>query len=764
MLRSKSRSTIFTIAFTVLTGIASQAATLPPEKIDAAIAKAKQYIYSQQKPDGRWEKEPSRKGTDHAALQEQGDTWGGYTALCSYALLASGENPSDPRISSAVEFLKHADIVGIYAVAMRCQVWLLIPHSNPQIKAAILKDADYLFRGINDGKLNPNNRGMWDYLGKGPRVDHSVSQYGILGLWACQQTGYVNVGDERWKLFEAAWKSQQEQDGGWAYEYHNGEEMSMTAAGVATLFIIDDYLHANEAGNCTGNGLDPAIAHGLEYIDKNYGQIGENTYAMYGIERIGTASGYKYFAGHDWYDDIAAHLIKTQQENGCWSSGSYPSAQPIDETAFALLFLARGRAPVLMNKLDYRQPGQGDANWDERPRDMANLTAWVGHQMEVFMNFQIVSLAATAEDLHDAPILYISGSQALHLTPQDAQKIKNFCEQGGMVLANADCNHEAFSNSIKELGKSLFNRDFRELPPDHPAYTHEQYAYSRWRKKPKVLGLSNGVRELMVLIPDADPDRWWQNPSGAAGHEDAFELGADLFQYAVDRKMWPKGVTFIAAPKPTVIADRKVKVARLAEGSNWDPEPGGWVRMAGLLHNDDRVDLSTFKAVPGEGGVAAAQVAHLTGTTDFKLSDDARLELQTFVNHGGTLVVDAAGGSRAFADAALRELAKTVPTAGDALRAPLPTSHAIYHMPGHAITTFSYRSWAHKILPGALKDPHVRGVDIGGRTSVFYSAEDLSAGMVGEPVDGILGYTPETATDIMRNILLYATVKPAGAR
>ena len=41
---------------------------------------------------------------------------------------------------------------------------------------------------------------------------------------------------------------------------------------------------------------------------------------------------------------------------------------------------------------------------------------------------------------------------------------------------------------------------------------------------------------------------------------------------------------------------------------------------------------------------------------------------------------------------------------------------------------------------------------------MFYSREDLSGGLVGEPVDGIVGYDPATATAIMRNILLYASV------
>ena len=59
---------------------------------------------------------------DHA-----GGFLGGYTAVSTYALLAAGESPNDPRIKSAVTFLKHCDMVGVYAVAMRLQVWLLSP-------------------------------------------------------------------------------------------------------------------------------------------------------------------------------------------------------------------------------------------------------------------------------------------------------------------------------------------------------------------------------------------------------------------------------------------------------------------------------------------------------------------------------------------------------------------------------------------------------------------------------------------------------------
>ena len=49
-----------------------------------------------------------------------------------------------------------------------------------------------------------------------------------------------------------------------------------------------------------------------------------------------------------------------------------------------------------------------------------------------------------------------------------------------------------------------------------------------------------------------------------------------------------------------------------------------------------------------ELGEVIAKFAHLTGTTSFKLDDAARNEIKQFVEAGGTLVIDAAGGSGKF--------------------------------------------------------------------------------------------------------------------
>jgi hypothetical protein len=542
----------------------------------------------------------------------------------------------------------------------------------------------------------------------------------------------------------------------------------MTAAGVATLFITADYLHAEEGVACVGSLRNPWIDKGLAWIDANYDQIAQNqnNYLLYGIERIGTASGYRYFASHDWFTDFSDMLVKGQLEEGDWPQSIYPGAAPLDSACFALLFLSRGRAPVLMNKLDYRSYSvsktggavqTGSANWNERPRDLANLALWVGRQTEIFRNWQIVNLRVPADQLHDAPVLFMSGNEAFALKPAETSVLKLFVQQGGMILGNADCGRDAFSQSFKDLGTAMFGGTFRELSAEHPAFTHQQFPAKAWRSRPSVLGLSNGARELMVLVPTADPARWWQIPNGSAGHEDAYELGVDLCQYSVDRQTWAKGMTFLVQPDPAIKATHKIKLARLEVGANWNPEPGGWPRMAGILHNKDLLDLSVFNATPGQGALAAAHLAHLTGTTDFTLSDSARLELKNFITQGGTLIVDAAGGSQAFADAAERELKAMLGSyATEGLDTPAPPTHPLFNVAGHKITTFGYRAWARLNGIGGLKAPRIRVVEIAGRPAVFFSREDLSVGIVGEPVDGITGYMPETATDLMRNMILFS--------
>ena len=746
------------------------------EEIQAAIDKGKAFLYSKQTAAGRWETDPRRVGSDHAWNNMQGDSYGGFTSAAVYALLASGEDPRDQRIGKAVTFLYNAathdpeDVIGIYALGLRANIWPFLPEDR-RSKIMSQHDASLISQGMQDGSANFLTNGMWDYgNGKGVagkhdsgRLDHSVSQYGVLGLWACVENG-AEVDKSVWKRIDDSWRAQQFPDGGWAYSAAppgSGEETpSMTAAGVATLFITDDMLNPTRGVDCHGNIANQNIEKGLAWMGTHMEGISGNTYACYGVERIGAASGRRFIGGIDWYQFGAEKIVRSQAANGSWV-GSFPGGEPIPATAFALIFLSRGREPTMINKLQYdiASPTAVPGNWNQRPRDLANLTRWVGNRIEHGLQWRTVALASPMSELHDAPILYISGDQSLGFTPEEETKLRDYIVGGGMVVANADCGQSKtqFADSFEKLGQRLFpGAHFRDLTAAHPLFTNQQYPAAIWKSLPRVRGLSNGVREMMVLMPEYDASRAWQVRAEKTG-EIAFQLGADLYLYSIDRQhLGEKAKPFFVDANPDIMADRGIQVGRLIVGENWNPEPGGWLRLGAIFHNLYKLDLDAVPVSLDSNRLSRFKILHLTGTNKFELTPAQRQKLTDYVHNGGTLVVDAAGGNPDFADAAASELRACFGSAADqGLAQPLDPASPLFNIPGYKISGVSYRDTYRRKAVGTLNAPRLDGITMDNRLAVFYSREDLSAGMVGQPIDGVAGYTPESATDIMRNIVLY---------
>jgi hypothetical protein len=341
------------------------------------------------------------------------------------------------------------------------------------------------------------------------------------------------------------------------------------------------------------------------------------------------------------------------------------------------------------------------------------------------------------------------------VTDAQAAKLRAFVEMGGMIVGNADCNTAIFSNSFRKLGQKLFNAyEFRELPADHVIYA-APFKASTWKIKPRMQGLSNGARELMLLVHNGDPARLWQTRA-IKGHEDAWELPANIFLYACDQKdLRYKGETYLVARDNQILPTHKLALARIEYPGNWDPEPGGWRRLGAILHNRNDLDLQLDTVKLGSGKLAGYKIAHMTGTTHFKPNAAVINELRKFVAGGGTLVIDAAGGAGDFVQDAEILLKETFPN--NPLQF-LPAEHPVYQLSGKPIV-ISYRNYARKALLGGIKTGRLMGIEVNNRLAVIFSREDLSAGLVGQSVDGVIGYSPQTATDLMTSIVLSAAPK-----
>lgn len=737
-----------------------------PEQIDLAIERAKAHVYARQNPAGNWEIVETARN-DVQPYEPAGLQFGGLTAIAVTSLLATGEKPNDPKLARAIQFLKTAPINGVYALAMRQQVWPYLRNDRDTLQYA-KRDAKLMMQAvIKDGK----DRGFYGYsvTKTSESGDRSAGQYGVLGMWAAERSG-VEVPTEYWKLIEQAWIANQEPSGAWMYkrpiEQNRGESINMTAGGVATLLVTQDFTSPGSGQHCRGNILNPSIDRGIAWLEKHfstllldngpdYPGLGSDRryilYGMYGIERVGVASGRKYIGSLDWYQAGADYLIKVQANDGKWDWYD----DNIPGTCYGILYLVRGRAPVTMNKLKY-QIADKEGNWNQRPRDVANFTKWLGGQLERELNWQIVDLQIPVDALSDAPILYLAGNQSLSFTKEETDKLRHYVEAGGLILGNADCSNKQFADSFKALGSTLFSKyEFRPLPPEHPINTLQTHRLDKFKVKPNLQGLSNGVRELMILIPDQDAARVWQTATERTT-ADSLKIGANVFQYCSDnRNLKTKDISATVVRNPKVTAAKKLSIARLEYAGNWDPEPGGLRRMVAIVHNRDKIELELVPVIPGENKLDAFKIAFLTGTEKVRFNEAQRNEIKAFLKKGGVLLADAAGGSQDFAASIQAELDALFPNRIDKNRSVLAGDHPLFSAGGSPLAKVSYRAFTKQVV-GRLDAPQVLGFSDPGIGTILYSPLDISHGLLGTPVDGVAGYAPESAVELFRKMILYA--------
>lgn len=723
--------------------------------VEKAIDNARKYFWARyREADGNW-------GED---MKPEDPRYGGYSALAIYALLASGESYQSEKMKKALEWQTKAPVQGTYVLGIRCQIWAMLPRESAY-RQNLKRDVNLLLNGLNKVD-NPSKMtattGIWSYdcekPGDGVHGDHSNTQYGYLGLWAGTRAN-LEEASEKW-IWEQAFKHYimtQNADGGWSYSPGTASPMTtstMTVAGLASLFVAFDQISGEQFVKVGQNPEIPAIKHGLEWLDKNYADAEKTAsswyyYFLYGVERVGLASGYKYFGQQDWYKMGATKALAAQAKDGSWSGG-------IVNTAFVTVFLVRGRNPVLFNRLEYT----GD--WNNRPRSLANLCAWFSKTFEKEVNWQIINTKVPVEEWHDAPILVLTGDKKAEFTDEELTKLRTFAQQGGMLLSivEGQTAGTSFDSSMRNIYKKLFPQyELTQLPPNHPLYS----LYFKMTGHGSLWGLSNGSRFLAIHCTEDLPLFWQKNQTST--ESDAFRIATNIYFYATDRasllrargtSLWPEAKAF----EPAATID----LARLSYNGNWNPEPLALERFKLVMGDERKVKINIQdKAIAKLGD--ADRIAVLTGTGHVSFSDDEKAALKKFIQAGGTLIIDSAGGNDKFADSVSKQLQEMY---GQECLVELPADSPVYALEGEglAITSFKYRKVAEAALGVKKKAPHVLAVSVGGRPAVFFSREDLTTGLVGCPV-GLVGYEPHTATAIMRNLVLFAAKNappPAGSQ
>ena len=701
------------------------------QQVSEAIGRVTGYLYSVQNAEaGDW-------GADIDGNQPTGRT-----ALVLMAMLAAGESAHNPRIDKALRFLEAHDSDGTYARALRAHVWAALPDEyadHLQIEGAWLKQA--------------HNASLYDYgSDAGLRFDHSCTQYGILGMWEYVKRG-GQVSANFWTDAAEHFIDAQNGDGGWGYQVGGSSTGSMTTAGLTVLYIARQWIQREHRR--ADAAINAAIAKGLDWLDRHFDGGnnppggGRSLYYLYGIERVALASGIKLLNGQDWFESGAVHILGEMGPNG--SMGS------LEDTAFALAFLARGRVPVWANKISIT-----DMDWNNRPNDLYFLTRYLSDNTEQELNWQIVDIDSDPHTWRNAPVAYLASDEKIVLSDHAKSNLKRYIDLGGIVLASSDSNSKSFQSSIFNLGLELYPElSWRRALPGDPLF--DVHHRINPKKIQPIHVLSNGARDLIYLV-----ERDWgfnfqsDNPPGKSVN---WKIASNFYALATDRGLLDNRLEATVERRMERDTTATVTVGRAMYNGLWDMEPVAWEMLDNHVFNRTGISVEQHPINLEEIGQSPHGLIHLGGVESHIRLTEAQVQaIKDYVDGGGTLFVETVGGREwrdekgrgkgIFSRAIEAQLTKALNTSAVTISVdhPLISGKSISGSYDAREVEFT-RSTVTKIKITS-KRPKFVAFHIDDRPAVIISTEDLCLALLNVRQGGVLGYTRDSARGLMTNLVL----------
>lgn len=642
------------------------------EKVQKSIDQAVRYLADSQLPDGGW--------------PEFNQTYSnGVSSLVTLALLTSGQDPEGPLLSRALQFLSEKELDRTYTVALQTMVFC---YANPNKYAQqIRRNTGWLV-----GAQRPS--GGWSYGRElaGGSSDPSNSQFALLALHEAQRVG-VDLPREKWiEVFGKAksyWESKQNRDGSFSYTSGNGSG-SMTCAGIASLVIVGSQLDAFEASingrgeiACCGSDEDNSdrIEAALDWLARNFsvrtnpGDNSHQLYYLYALERAGRMTGRRFIGTHDWYREGTEQMLILQDQvfgkivprSRAFLGNDY------SETAFGLLFLAKGKRQVVVSRLKFGQ----DDDWNHHATAIQHLTAFTEQAWKRDLTWQTIDInRSSLADLLESPVLFISGSRIPAFNQRQKLLLKEYVEQGGFIYAEAcngdGCNGAAFEKFFSELVVELFDQPLEKLSPDHPVWFAESRVDpSSLPNNAWLYGVQTCCRLGVVYSPISLSCRWELNipygarpdyPPAVQQQLDTFaKLGVNVLSYATGKELKQKldTVTILEEVQSEAPTDRGVfLLPTLRHNAGADDAPNAISNLIEWLDKENPFQLSSEKRLisitPEE--LQRYPVVFMHGRGELRLSESQRDALRKYLKNGGFLFADAICADEQFVVSFRREM------------------------------------------------------------------------------------------------------------
>lgn len=778
----------------------AQGQELSAKAVLESIERGKAFLLQEQQGDGSW----SGPGKNYTP---------GVSCLALMAIINCGMTANDEPVQRGLKYLRSLrapEPRGTYQTSL--MIMALAAAKDGKRDLPLIQS---LVERLEKSQVTTGpNAGGWSYgpgmaIGGAGVADRSNSQYAVLALRDAVHAG-VPVSQKTWKLIKQYWSTQQSGDGGWGYQSNAGASRgSMTVAGIATMVIVNsmlgDDLELNPDGTpvcCDQKEEDKSIERAIHWMTTHF-SVGTNPgvnswllYYLYGLERAGRLSGTRFFGKHDWYREGAAFLTQRQSvRDGSWRGAGQLESDPVLGTSFVLLFLSKGLAPVLINKLEYKTEGQVKLqpgtipNWNHHQNDILNLTDALSGRPDwpKLLTWQTVNLDLAIQGggvqvLRQAPVLFISGQEDPQFGVPEVNMLKQFVEQGGFIFAVDNCNGAGFDRGFRELIKKMYPQgevQLKRLTAEHPVFRCE---YLLDAESVELYGVDVGCRTSIIYCPDDLAclwDKWMRFPSqdrpvkATSMITRAVRIGTNVIAYATGREP-PNKLDQEELASENGLQNQVergfLQIAKIRHNGTWDAAPRALTNLLKALNQNAGMIASTkTPSLPAsDPNLMQYPLLYMHGRSQFSLSKTEQSNLKQALDNGAVLFADACCGAQPF-DKSFRQLMQEIFPTKQLKR--IPVDHPLFsEQTGYDVRRVRRRQMEVNDVNQPLKaetlvvEPLLEGIEIDGHLAVIYSKYDISCALEQQASVACAGYVPQDAVNLALNIVRYALLQDIAYR
>ena len=189
-----------------------------------------------------------------------------------------------------------------------------------------------------------------------------------------------------------------------------------------------------------------------------------------------------------------------------------------------------------------------EGDWDPDPSAVYNLLKFAKDSSTLEVKFKRENIKISDPSALTYPIWYMTGHREFVFSNDDAARLRQFVEAGGIFLADACCGRTTFDTAFRsEIRKVFQDNPLVPIPKDHPIY-HCHFELDKAEYTPRVAEDYGNIDEPeleAVMIDDKpvviysrfDLGNGWERFAHpyAYGYADqtALEIGTNLLIYAV---------------------------------------------------------------------------------------------------------------------------------------------------------------------------------------------------------------------------------------